>query len=106
MEKNGVMNTVVRDLQTLFSVRVMGALSNGQLLDRFVERREGGAFEEIVCRHGPMVWGVCRRTLQDLRAKGICRRNCVADHRPVGRSLCSGSDHLCLQHRREAVERL
>ena len=35
-----MMNAVVRDLQTLFGMGVMGALSDGQLLDRFVERRE------------------------------------------------------------------
>ena len=59
------MNVVVRDLQTLFGMGVMGTLSDGQLLDRFVERREGAAFEAIVRRHGPMVWGVCRRVLRD-----------------------------------------
>ncbi|HEX3448085.1 MAG TPA: sigma-70 family RNA polymerase sigma factor, partial [Isosphaeraceae bacterium] len=65
MEKNGVMDAVFRDLQTLFDMGVMGALSDGQLLDRFVERREEAVFEVIVRRHGPMVWGVCRRVLRD-----------------------------------------
>ena len=60
-----MMNAAVRDLQTLFGMGVMGALSDGQLLDRFVERREGAVFEAIVRRHGPMVWGVCRRVLRD-----------------------------------------
>src|SRR5436305_10194548 len=55
----------MRDLQTLFGMGVMGALSDGQLLDRFVDRREGAVFEAIVRRHGPMVWGVCRRVLRD-----------------------------------------
>jgi RNA polymerase sigma factor (sigma-70 family) len=40
-------------------------LSDGQLLGRFVERRETSAFEAIVERHGPLVWGVCRRVLRD-----------------------------------------
>ena len=47
------------------SMGVIGGLSDGQLLDRFVERREGAVFEAIVRRHGPMVWGVCRRVLRD-----------------------------------------
>ena len=59
------MNAAVRDLQTLFEVGSLGGLSDGQLLDRFVERREEAVFEAIVRRHGPMVWGVCRRVLRD-----------------------------------------
>ena len=54
-----------RDLQTLFEVGMAGALSDGQLLDRFVARREEAVFEAIIRRHGPMVWGVCRRVLRD-----------------------------------------
>jgi RNA polymerase sigma factor (sigma-70 family) len=60
-----VVNVVVRDLQTLFDTGAMGAISDGQLLDRFVDQREGAIFEAIVHRHGPMVWGVCRRVLRD-----------------------------------------
>jgi RNA polymerase sigma factor (sigma-70 family) len=62
---NGSTNTAVRDLQTLFQVGSLGGLSDGQLLDRFVARQEGAVFEVIVLRHGPMVWGVCRRMLRD-----------------------------------------
>jgi RNA polymerase sigma-70 factor (ECF subfamily) len=59
------MSTAARDLQTLFDMGVTGALSDGQLLERFVARREEAVFEEIVRRHGPMVWGVCLRVLRD-----------------------------------------
>jgi RNA polymerase sigma factor (sigma-70 family) len=59
------MKVAVRELQTLFEVGSLGGLSDGQLLDRFVERREEAVFEAIVRRHGPMVWGVCRRLLRD-----------------------------------------
>jgi RNA polymerase sigma factor (sigma-70 family) len=59
------MDAAVRDLQTLFDVGVTGTLTDGQLLDRFVRWREGPVFEAIVQRHGPMVWGVCRRVLRD-----------------------------------------
>ncbi|QEH35057.1 RNA polymerase sigma factor CarQ [Aquisphaera giovannonii] len=58
-------DAVVRDLQTLLDVGAMGDLPDGQLLGRFVERREGAVFEVIIRRHGPMVWGVCRRMLRD-----------------------------------------
>jgi RNA polymerase sigma-70 factor (ECF subfamily) len=59
------MNLAVHELQTLFEVGSLGELSDGQLLHRFVERREEAVFEAIVGRHGPMVWGVCRRVLHD-----------------------------------------
>src|SRR5271170_819954 len=38
-------------------------LTDGQLLDAFVKRREQAALEVLVRRHGPMIWSVCRRIL-------------------------------------------
>jgi RNA polymerase sigma factor (sigma-70 family) len=54
---------VTKQLQTVFSSGVLGDLSDAELLDRFVSQFEEVAFETIVHRHGPMVWGVCRRVL-------------------------------------------
>jgi RNA polymerase sigma factor (sigma-70 family) len=38
-------------------------LSDGWLLGLFVEQGDEAAFEALLRRHGPLVWGVCRRML-------------------------------------------
>src|SRR5262245_10632789 len=39
------------------------ALTDAQLLEGFVRRRDAAALEALVRRHSTMVWGVCRRLL-------------------------------------------
>jgi RNA polymerase sigma factor (sigma-70 family) len=55
-----------RALDALHSVglaRDGAAPTDGQLLESYVRGREEAAFAALVQRHGPMVWGVCRRLL-------------------------------------------
>ncbi len=63
IEKNGV---ILRHLHTLFNVGAIGALTDGQLLERFAagsgEAREL-AFAALVERHGPFVLRICRAVL-------------------------------------------
>ena len=61
----------LRDIGTLFSSGMLGGLTDGQLLERFVNRDDSSAedaFTILLERHGPMVWGVCRRLLSDRSA--------------------------------------
>ncbi len=58
----------ISQMHRLFSSGVLGTLTDAQLLDRFVVRRDEAAeaaFEELVLRHGPLVFTVCRGMLQD-----------------------------------------
>ena len=55
----------VRHLQMAVLRRHGVGLTDGQLLACFVEQGDTTAFEAIVRRHGPMVWGVCRRVTHD-----------------------------------------
>jgi RNA polymerase sigma factor (sigma-70 family) len=65
---------LLHQVRTLFGPGVAGALSDAELLDRFLSRSAAAedaalaaeaAFAALVARHGPMVLGVCRRALAD-----------------------------------------
>jgi RNA polymerase sigma-70 factor (ECF subfamily) len=58
------MGSVIRHLRQA-ALRHGGGLSDGQLLECFLARREEAAFTALVRRHGPMVLGVCRRVLRN-----------------------------------------
>jgi RNA polymerase sigma factor (sigma-70 family) len=57
-----------RHLSTLFNEGVTGAVTDGQLLERFATRRgevSEHAFAALVERHGPVVMRLCRSILRD-----------------------------------------
>ncbi len=59
---------VFRQVHSLFNQGVVGMLSDARLLEWVVSERDesaDAAFEQLVIRHGPMVFGVCRRVLRD-----------------------------------------
>jgi RNA polymerase sigma factor (sigma-70 family) len=60
---NDHLGPLLRLLRRHAGEAVAGALSDGQLLDRFVRHRDQAAFEALFWRHGPMVLAVCRRLL-------------------------------------------
>jgi RNA polymerase sigma factor (sigma-70 family) len=57
------MATVLHKLRRCLRRQDHAGLSDGQLLESYIARRDEFAFEELVRRHGPMVLGLCRRLL-------------------------------------------
>jgi RNA polymerase sigma factor (sigma-70 family) len=57
-------STFWRQVRGLFGpLGTAAGLGEAELLGRFVRTGDPVAFEALVTRHGPMVWGVCRRIL-------------------------------------------
>jgi RNA polymerase sigma-70 factor (ECF subfamily) len=56
---------VVSHLRGILARPQAAAQTDGDLLELFLTRRDEGAFELLLRRHGPMVMGVCRRILGD-----------------------------------------
>lgn len=57
------MQGAIRHFQQTQIRRLYSLLGDDELLSRFLAERDESAFEELVCRHGPMVRAVCRRVL-------------------------------------------
>jgi RNA polymerase sigma factor (sigma-70 family) len=61
---NARITHVISHLRRLALLRECEKLADGQLLERFLARRDEEAFAALVRRHGPMVLAVCRRVLR------------------------------------------
>jgi RNA polymerase sigma factor (sigma-70 family) len=57
------MDTVIRHLRRAVLRQDAAASTDGQLLASFIDHKDEAAFEALVRRHGPMVFGVCRRVV-------------------------------------------
>src|SRR5438309_438478 len=54
-------NGVLREIRRLSASSGCRQLSDGELLSRFEQHKDDTAFAELVERHGPMVFRLCRR---------------------------------------------
>ncbi len=57
--------SMLKQLDQVFNHGTVSGLTEGKLLERFVDGRDETAFAALVARHGPMVLGVCRRILRN-----------------------------------------
>jgi RNA polymerase sigma factor (sigma-70 family) len=56
---------VIQHLRRAVLLKDGAGLTDAQLLEEYLRRREEAALAALVRRHGPMVWGVCRRVLHN-----------------------------------------
>jgi RNA polymerase sigma factor (sigma-70 family) len=57
--------SLLGQLRRLLCASALTGAPDEALLGQFVTHRDQGAFAVLVRRHGPMVWGICRRILGD-----------------------------------------
>jgi len=57
------MNGVLQHFRRAALLRDRAGLTDGQLLTDYITNQDDAALAALVQRHGPMVWGVCRRVL-------------------------------------------
>jgi RNA polymerase sigma factor (sigma-70 family) len=56
-------SNVIQQLRRTVLLQDGAGLTDGEVLGCFIEHRDDAAFAALVKRHGPLVWGVCRRLL-------------------------------------------
>jgi RNA polymerase sigma factor (sigma-70 family) len=108
------MSSLLQHLRRIALAGPCAGLSDGELLDGFVGRRDGACFEALVRRHGPMVLGVCRRILRDAHDAEdafqatflvLVRRASAVPRRAVGNWLYGVAYRTALNARRAAARR-
>src|SRR5213595_3765151 len=87
---------------------------DGELLGGFLERHDEAALAALLRRHGPMVWGVCRRLLSHHDAEDafqatflvlVRKAATVVPRAMVGNFLYGVAHQAALQARRTAARR-
>src|SRR5580700_3824393 len=107
------MNSVIQNLRRAV-LRDGAGLGDGELLGCFIERHDEAALAALMNRHGPMVWGVCRRLLSHHDAEDafqatflvlVRKAASVMPRAMVGNWLYGVAHQTALQARRTAARR-
>ena len=60
------LHKVIQHLRSVLVKQDAARMTDGDLLQRYLQQRDEAAFEALVRRHGPMVLAVCRRVLRNV----------------------------------------
>lgn len=105
---------VIQHLRRIALLHNGAGLTDGKLLECFIEHRDEAAFAALVKRHGPMVWGVCHRLLDHHEAEDafqatflvlIRKAASIKPREMVGNWLYGVAHRTALQARRTATRR-
>jgi RNA polymerase sigma factor (sigma-70 family) len=91
-------NDVLRQYLTRIAGGQSSDLTDAELLDRFVRRRDEAAFTALMQRHGGMVMGVCRRILRQAQdVEDACQATFMVLARKA-KSIRRGDSLSCWLH--------
>src|SRR5437867_10604485 len=112
---NGQLEIVLRHIHRLAAEHNDAELTDGQLLEQIARGEQESAFTTLVRRHGPMVFGVCRRVLHDRHLAEdafqatflvLFRKACSLDRRgSVASWLYTVAYHAALRARADSARR-
>jgi RNA polymerase sigma factor (sigma-70 family) len=111
---NATLPTVLRHLRQLLGRTETSGLTDGQLLKRFIARRDQAAFTTLLERHGGMVLAVCRRLLDHHDAEDVFQATflvlvkkamSIRKHQSVGSWLHGVAYRLAAKARAQAALR-
>jgi RNA polymerase sigma factor (sigma-70 family) len=113
---NAALPGVLRFLRRTAAPRDSASVTDAELLERFLSRRDEAAFELLVWRHSKTVLGVCRRVLRDeheaedaFQAAFIalaCRATAIRKHASVGGWLYRVAYRVALDARARKARRV
>src|SRR5258707_15747938 len=106
--------SVIEHLRRAVLLRDGAGRGDGELLGGFIERHDEAALAALIKRHGPMVWGVCRRLLSHHDAEDafqatflvlVRKAGSIAPRELVANWLDGVAHQTALQARRSAARR-